>query len=68
MKNDELPTDMSFTNQSAYEVLGLLFESRDGSWDGENVQTWRSSWVKWDTVLRLGLENTNGVVRQWHGC
>ena len=68
VKNDELPTDMSFTNQSAcgrFSDCCLRVATEVGT-----VKTYRpgeSSWVKWDTVS-LGLENADGVVRQWHGC
>ena len=66
--NDALPTDMRFTNQSAcgeFSDCCLRVATEVGT-----VKTYRpgeSSWVKWDTVS-LGLENADGVVRQWHGC
>ena len=66
--NDALPTDMRFTNQSAcgeFSDCCLRVATEIGT-----VKTYRpgeSSWVKWDTVS-LGLENADGVVRQWHGC
>ena len=64
-----LPTDMSFTNQSACENFAdccLRVATEAGT-----VQTYRPGergWVKWDTVSIGVNSDSAAVVRQWYGC